>query len=201
MGHGLNRRITIVRSAIASFALFLASAVGADAEAQVYRYVDASGVTHFTNAPSGRHFAAVTRRARPGRAPRVEKYDALIESAARKHGLPPALVKAVVAAESAFRVDAVSHKGAMGLMQLMPATAKSLGVEAPFEAADNIHGGSLYLRKMHDRYGSWSHALAAYNAGPRAVDRYRGIPPYRETRTYVKRVLTYYRQFHGDFAR
>ncbi|NNL84185.1 MAG: lytic transglycosylase domain-containing protein [Myxococcales bacterium] len=166
----------------------------------MFRYVDSAGVTHFTNAPRGRHYAAVVKRKRAVRAPSISKFDALIESAARKQGVPAALVKAVVAAESAFRVDVVSHKGAMGLMQLMPATAEALGVKEPFQAADNIHGGARYLRAMHDRYGSWSHALAAYNAGPRAVDRYRGIPPYRETRTYVKRVLTYYRQFHGDFA-
>lgn len=188
------------RGQLALMVICVTTGLAAGAAAEVFRYVDSAGVTHFTNAPRGRHYAAVTKKARPVRAPSISKFDAVIESAARKQGVPPALVKAVVAAESAFRVDVVSHKGAMGLMQLMPATAKALGVEEPFRAADNIHGGARYLRAMHDRYGSWSHALAAYNAGPRAVDRYRGIPPYRETRTYVKRVLTYYRQFHGDFA-
>ncbi len=166
----------------------------------MYRYVDHNGVWHFSNVATDRRYAAVRRQV-IRQAPKVDTYDAQIVSAARAHGLPPALVKAVVAAESAFDPLAVSHKGAMGLMQLMPQTAEEMGVREPFKAAANIHGGSRYLRQMHDRYGSWSHALAAYNAGPTAVDRYRGIPPYPETRTYVKRVLTYYRQFHGDFPR
>ena len=86
-------------------------------------------------------------------------------------------------------------------MQLMPATAASLGVNNAFEPAQNVAGGSAYLRKMIDRYGDLSRALAAYNAGPTAVDRYGGIPPYRETKAYVDRVLTYYRRYHGDFPR
>ena len=110
-------------------------------------------------------------------------------------------MKAVIHAESAFDPHAVSHKGAMGLMQLMPATARSLGVEKPFRVVDNISAGSRYLRMMHERYANWPHALAAYNAGPTAVDRYRGIPPYEETREYVRRVLTYYRRYDAEFRR
>ena len=108
---------------------------------------------------------------------------------------------AVIAAESLFDSRAVSKKGAQGLMQLMPATAAALGVEDPMVAEQNVNGGVRYLRAMLDRYDDMSHALAAYNAGPTAVDRYRGIPPYRETRDYVKRVLIYYRHYHGDFPR
>jgi soluble lytic murein transglycosylase-like protein len=89
----------------------------------------------------------------------------------------------------------------MGLMQLMPKTAIFLGVESPFQADENVWGGTQYLRRLHDRFGSWTHTLAAYNAGPTAVARYRGVPPYPETRQYVKKVLSYYRRFHGDFAR
>jgi len=101
-----------------------------------------------------------------------------------------------------FNAGAVSRKGAQGLMQLMPRTAASLGVEDALHAGDNVRGGTRYLRLMLDRYGDdLSRALAAYNAGPTAVDRYRGVPPYRETRAYVKRVLTYYRHYHGDFSR
>lgn len=128
-------------------------------------------------------------------------YDQLIARAASRHGLPPALVKAVVKAESNFQPHALSHKGAQGLMQLMPATAQDLGVEDPFRPEQNVLGGTRYLREMYDRFGDWKHALAAYNAGPGAVDRFGGIPPYAETQQYVERVLHYYRRYDGDFSR
>ena len=83
----------------------------------------------------------------------------------------------------------------------MPKTAAMLGVTDPFAAEDNVRGGVRYLREMLDRYGDMNRALAAYNAGPTAVDRYRGVPPYPETRAYVQRVMTYYRHYHGDFVR
>jgi soluble lytic murein transglycosylase len=195
--------------------LTLLAALPAPAAAgALYRFVDHRGVVHFTNAPTDRRYARVepqpVRPARQSsrrspaerrRTGRQARYDALIESAALHHGVPPALVKAVIATESAFRPDAVSSKGAMGLMQLMPQTARFLGVESPFQAEENVFGGTRYLRRLHDRFGSWTHTLAAYNAGPTAVARYRGVPPYRETRQYVKKVLSYYRRFHGDFAR
>ncbi|MEM7408655.1 MAG: lytic transglycosylase domain-containing protein [Myxococcota bacterium] len=189
-------------------ALLACALAGPAAAGGVYMYVDDRGVTHFTNDPRGDdRFKPMTlrrelsRRVPKHRAPKSRKYDPLITSAAYHQGLPPALIKAVIAAESAFDSQAVSHAGAQGLMQLMPATAASLGVNNAFEPAQNVHGGSAYLRKMLDRYGDVSRALAAYNAGPTAVDRYGGIPPYRETKAYVERVLTYYRRYHGDFPR
>ena len=115
--------------------------------------------------------------------------------------MQPALVKAVIAAESNFDPGAVSRKGARGLMQLMPDTAEALGIDDPLQPTDNVRGGTRYLRSMLDRYGDLSRALAAYNAGPSAVDRYGGVPPYPETQDYVNRVLTYYRAYHGDFGR
>jgi soluble lytic murein transglycosylase-like protein len=108
-------------------------------------------------------------------------------------------VKAVIAAESNFDPEAISHRGAQGLMQLMPATAAALGVADPLQPTQNVQAGARYLRLMLDRYGDLERALAAYNAGPSAVDRYGGIPPYPETRDYVQRVLAYYRHYHGDF--
>jgi soluble lytic murein transglycosylase-like protein len=167
--------------------------------------VDERGVLHFTNVPSDRRYAriralrslATRSRAEPVSPPST--YDGLIERASRRHGVPAGLVKAVIHAESAFDPEAVSPKGAMGLMQLMPATAQLLGVARPYHASENVEGGTRYLRSLHDRYGSWTHTLAAYNAGPSAVDHYRGVPPYTETRQYVKRVLSYYRRYHGDF--
>jgi hypothetical protein len=137
----------------------------------------------------------------PGGRPEPSSYDALIERVAERYEVPAALIKAVVKTESNFQRHAVSRKGAQGLMQLMPGTAADLGVEDAFSAEQNVHGGTRYLRAMIDRYGSWQHALAAYNAGPGAVDQYGGIPPYRETREYVERVLHYYRRYDGDFSR
>lgn len=166
----------------------------------LYQFVDEDGVLHFSNVPSDRRFVPLREHVRR-RAPRIRSYDGLIRDTARSERIPPALLKAVIAAESRFDPRAVSPKGAQGLMQLMPATARDLGVQDPLAVEDNLQGGARYLRHLMDRYGDLSRALAAYNAGPSAVDRYEGIPPYRETRQYVERVLTYYRRYHGDFAR
>jgi soluble lytic murein transglycosylase len=125
----------------------------------------------------------------------------VIVRAARNHRVEPALVKAVIAAESNFEAQAVSRVGAQGLMQLMPATSRTLGVRDPFHPTENVEGGTRYLREMLDRYGDLRRALAAYNAGPKAVDRYQGIPPYTETREYVYRVLNYYRGYDDEFRR
>lgn len=147
--------------------------------------------------PLGPQLQPVQIRVRPKR----KGFDGLIEVAAESHRMDPALVKAVVAAESNFDTRAVSHAGALGLMQLMPATAAELGVRAPFDPRQNIDGGVRYLRQMLDRFGGVPQALAAYNAGPEAVVRYGGIPPYDETREYVQRVMSFYRDFRDHFTR
>jgi soluble lytic murein transglycosylase-like protein len=172
------------------------------AEAQIYTWRDASGQLVLSNRPRGGGGYESTYRAaaasRPGtaaaRSPRASlptHYDELIRQHAGRHGLSPELVKAVIKAESNFNRYAVSPKGAMGLMQLMPATARELGVEDPFHPDQNIRGGVSYLAGLMARYGqNVELALAAYNAGPGAVARYGAIPPYRETRDYVKKITT-----------
>lgn len=112
----------------------------------------------------------------------------LVEAAAARHGLAPALLDAVAHQESRFRQEAVSHKGAIGVMQLMPGTARALGVD-PHDKMQNLDGGARYLRAMLDRFGGdVTLALAAYNAGPGAVERHGGVPPFRETQDYVRRI-------------
>jgi soluble lytic murein transglycosylase-like protein len=116
-------------------------------------------------------------------------YDDIIREAAAQYDLDPELIRAVMRAESAFNPLVVSPAGAQGLMQLMPGTAHSLGVQDPFDPFQNVLGGSRYLQQQLRRFGSVEKALAAYNAGPGAVERYGGIPPYRETQNYVRRVM------------
>lgn len=120
---------------------------------------------------------------------------ALAVAAAQRHGLDPDLVLAVVSVESAFQPGAVSHKGAQGLMQLMPGTARELGVTDALDPAQNLDGGTRYLRMLIAKYGGdVGRALAAYNAGPGAVKRHRGVPPYRETHYYIDQVLKRYQR-------
>jgi soluble lytic murein transglycosylase len=192
-------------------ALGLATSTPAAAGGKLYRYVDEDGVAHFTSTPTRRGFKKIelartgisyapSRRSSWARGQR--SWDDAIIKVSLRHGVPAAMVKAVVAAESAFNPRAVSKKGAQGLMQIMPETARELGLDQPFLGEENLDAGTRYLRELHDRYeGDWVTALAAYNAGPTAVDRHGGVPPYRETRQYVERVLSYYRRFHGDFPR
>lgn len=180
------------------------------AHAEVWVHTDASGTVHFSDNPRhqgyrqrlpNRPVFALAANHRPGaRRPRARRWDGFILGAGRRHGLAPALLKAVIHAESAFDAEAVSSKGAQGLMQLMPSTATALGVDDPFNPWQNIDGGTRYLaRLVWSHRGDLSLALAAYNAGSEAVRRHRGIPPYEETRSYVRKVLELYRRYHGDF--
>jgi len=119
-----------------------------------------------------------------------KKIDSIISDASRKHGLDENLLRAIVKQESGFNPGAVSSKGAMGLMQLMPQTARELDVTNPFDPAENVEGGAKYLKSMIDRFnGNLPNALAAYNAGPKAVETYGGVPPYNETKNYVSSIL------------
>lgn len=115
-------------------------------------------------------------------------YLPMAQEMARKHRIPQALFVRLVQAESNWNPMAISHKGAIGLAQLMPGTARLLGVD-PYDPRENLEGGARYLRMQYDAFGSWQLALAAYNAGPGAVQRHGGVPPYRETQNYVRKVL------------
>lgn len=158
--------------------------------ARVYRRVNASGAIRYSNIPPPtRSFASYRVKAVPA----SSRLRPMIRSASDRYGVDPRLVEAIIAVESAFDPGAVSPKGAMGLMQLMPETADRYAVQNPFDPLQNISGGIRYLRDLLSRFnGNLRLALAAYNAGETAVNMYQGVPPYRETRTYVKRVLWRY---------
>ena len=171
-------------------------------QADIYMYIDADGVMHFTNAPteSDRDYRVYIRERSSYRSSRSyppDKYDELISVASKQYGVDSRLVKAIIKAESDFNPTAVSKKGAMGLMQIMPQNFQHLDIEDPFDPRENIMGGTRYFRYLYDRFdGKLALSLAAYNAGPTAVDNYnKTIPPYRETEQYVQRVLTYYRNY------
>ena len=184
------------------FVLYIVAATmvaAAPAGAEVYRLATSDGTVHFTNAPTDPRYrglgyssgtaAGWLRLARAD----TERYAAEIRDASERYGVPERLVQAVIRVESAFNPHAVSVKGAQGLMQLMPQTASMLGVRNSFDPQQNIDGGVRHLRGLIDRFGNdLPMALAAYNAGEKAVVAYRGIPPFTETRDYVTRVLYHY---------
>ena len=170
------------------------------ADADIYRYVDASGRVHFTDTPTHGRYDMYMKEEAPVKASNRSYLD-IIRRHATSYQLEEALVKAVIKVESDYQPRVVSRKGAQGLMQLIPETAKALKVSNPFDPYENIRGGSEYLRMMLDLFNNDVElALAAYNSGPSTVKRYGGIPPYDETQKYVKKVkryLDYYRQV-GD---
>ena len=177
------------------------------AHAELYTYTDKEGVVHFTNVPP--HGLRSEPQAEntfdwPDALGNVRKlhrvdfegYDTVIRQAASYYSLPPALIKAVIAAESGFEPKAVSPKGAQGLMQLIPETARLMLVHDSFDPVANIYGGARYLRVLANRFGGdLRHTVAGYNAGPEAVARAGGVPPYTETQLYVKRVLALYQHY------
>ena len=168
--------------------------------ADIYGYVDREGVMHLTNIPSGPRYKIIVREKRVIMNPRAgaSKYDDLISKTARKYDVDLALVKAVIKAESNFDAGAVSRKGAIGLMQLMPQTARDLRVRDCFRPEENIDGGIRYLEYLLRLYeGNLPLTLAAYNAGEKAVERHGGVPPYEETRTYIRKVMRYYGEYRG----
>lgn len=177
------------------------------AGADIYKYEDTEGVVHFTDAPTDRRFKVFMRDIQKDRRLRTnfgfgklarnpEEFDPIISSCSREFGVDKALVKAVIHAESGYNPNAVSRKGATGLMQLMPGTAQGLKVADSFNPEDNIRGGVRYLRFLLDTFkGDVSLALAAYNAGLGKVAKFGGVPPYEETRNYVSKVLNYQKSY------
>jgi soluble lytic murein transglycosylase-like protein len=186
------------------FTLTLAasSALG---HAKIYTYLDADGVRHYTDVPDDNRYKLLVMspndltesgdRYNPALLARATQYDSMIEKAATSAAVEANLLRAVIVVESGFNSHAVSKRGAVGLMQLMPATASRFGVQNRYDPGQNIHGGAMYLKFLMDRFGQNVRlALAAYNAGEEAVDRNGGqIPPFSETMAYVPRVLKIYR--------
>ncbi len=212
-----------IRVALLSAVVFFFMTISFSGEsyADVYMLKNARGIIYFSDTPpASRSRARIIKRYKPFpfKKPAVSqrrtkyfprsrrfsfssRYDHLIRDAARKYNLDPMLIKAVIKAESDFDRFSVSSKGAKGLMQLMPGTARQMRVTSVFDPRQNINGGSKYLRKMLDQFGGGSRlALAAYNAGPTAVKSHRGVPPYPETRRYIQKVRTYYRTLSGGEA-
>ncbi len=191
------------------------------AHADIYRCKRKDGTHHYTNIREpGRGCQLVVRSSKRSRAAtsakkqraarskasgarskdpaRYSRYSSLIDEAAQLYQLPHSFIRAVVRVESDFNPQVVSRAGAMGLMQLMPKTARSMGVSDPFDARQNILGGARYLRILANRFkGDLVLTVAAYNAGEGAVQKHRGIPPYKETQRYVRRVLKHYYAYRG----
>lgn len=185
----------------------------APARADIFQHTDADGVVHYTNVqPRGAGWQRTYRESKRGTQPgttaplisrkpnpeRIKLFETHIREAAKLYQLPEAFLRAIVMVESNFFPDAVSEDGAMGLMQLMPTTAISMGVLDAFDPRQNVLGGARYLRLLANRFnGDLVLTVAAYNAGEGAITRYNGVPPFQETRMYVKRVLHHYYAFRS----
>jgi soluble lytic murein transglycosylase-like protein len=177
-------------------------ALAPSALADIYMYKDRNGVVTFTNVPNHTAYRRVLRSANnplPASGQANASYDHLILTASGRHSVDADLVRAVIKTESDFNTAARSNKGAMGLMQLMPDTARLHNVADAYDPGENVEGGVRHLRMLLDRYqGNLELSLAAYNAGSGAVEKYRGIPPFAETKEYVRRVLRFYDSYRGE---
>jgi soluble lytic murein transglycosylase-like protein len=188
--------------------IFLGMMLGAastGAHSKIYTYLDSDGVRHYTDVPDDNRYKLLALSSHditqsgdhydPAVLARATQYDSIIEKAAVSAAVEPNLLRAVIVVESGFNSRAVSKRGAVGLMQLMPATASRFGVANRYDPIQNIRGGAAYLKFLMDRFGhDMRLALAAYNAGEEAVDRNGGqIPPFSETMAYVPRVMKIYR--------
>jgi soluble lytic murein transglycosylase-like protein len=196
-------RQPLLRLALLIATLFAASSVAASPK--IYTYVDAQGLRHYTDVPDNNRYRLLVLSPQDRTASgdrydmqllaKASQYDSIIEHAALSAAVESNLLRAVIVVESGFNSHAVSKRGAVGLMQLMPATASRFGVSNPYDAKQNVHAGARYLKFLIDRFGHDIRlALAAYNAGEDAVARNGGqIPPFSETMAYVPRVLKIYK--------
>lgn len=173
--------------------------------ADVYVYTDKSGVLNFTNTPTHMGYRRVLRDPNSpvrGAGALNTSYDSLIRTASGRYSVDPDLIRAVIKTESDFNPGARSHKGAMGLMQLMPDTARLHNVMDAYNPDENVEAGVRHLRMLLDRYrGNVELSLAAYNAGSGAVEKHGGVPPYVETREYIRRVLNFYNRYRAEDVR
>lgn len=177
---------------------FLALFISSPATADIYRYKDENGIWHFTNIKSEKRYKLYIKSYSEKPSQFIKKYGSIIEQASSRFSVEPSLIKAVIKAESGFQNNATSHKGAKGLMQLMPKTADDMAVENPFNPEENIFGGTRYLSILLERFkNNMRLALAAYNAGPEKVEEYKGVPPFPETKTFIKRVLNYFEEYRS----
>ena len=215
----IHYRAMLRHVAVGIGAVTLIVSAASSVRADIYRCKRPDGALHYTNIREpGRRCELVVRGSSKSssarknrsssRAPssrgtkdpaRYSRYDALIDEAAQLYQLPQSFIRAVMRVESDFNSTVVSRAGAMGLMQLMPMTAQSMGVSDPFDARQNILGGARYLRILANRFsGDLVLTVAAYNAGEGAVQKYNGIPPYEETQRYVRRVLKHYYAYRTE---
>lgn len=181
---------------VTTLGLIFSIAVSISVLADIYRYVDENGVWHFTNLPTGGKYKLYIKTPRRTPSAYIKEYEGIILQAASRFGVDASLVKAVIKAESDFDSQAVSSKGAEGLMQLMPQTSDALAVTDAFDPVENIFGGTRYLGLLLKRFKNDQRlAVAAYNAGPERVESHQGIPPIPETERFVEKVMNYYLDF------
>ncbi|MGA2777553.1 MAG: lytic transglycosylase domain-containing protein [Steroidobacteraceae bacterium] len=189
---------------LALLAIIMFSSATAEAAVKIYSYVDADGQRHYTDMPDNNRYRLLHlsphqltesgERYDPMLLARSAQFDPIIEHAAASASVESNLLRAVIVVESGFNSHALSKRGAVGLMQLMPATALRFGVSNPYDPRQNVHAGAQYLKFLIERFGHDIRlALAAYNAGEEAVDRSGGIPPFSETQAYVPRVMRIFR--------
>jgi len=193
----LTSRLITCRITIFCSVFFVFSAV-LPSHADIYTYTDSQGIMHFTNVPTSSKYKLYIKEksSKTVNSYTTERYNDLIAQASKRHGVAFSLLKAMIKIESDFDPLAVSSEGAKGLMQIMPDNIKALKIKDPFDPWENIMGGARYLKQLLKRFdGKLPLALAAYNAGPNTVERYKRIPPFKETEDFVDKVMKYYSAF------